>query len=648
MKHHQHQNQRTPAPHPTTNNTYDSASQDNNDNLALAQSYQPSFEESNAFSHPQLETADFHVGAAVSNRTYDDHDAHRFSWTINDINTSRQDTGLTNSTETSMSSSFREKLSTVSRDQAKGAWRVLKQFTFPRDPTDLQRGTSFSPMLSPGSQLHPAHRGFHNLDEPAAYDSSSSRYALPGDLLNSDLFIRRSLCEIRSTSHETKTCWCRIADDLVLAQTIQPIGNNRVSIHNLFSDDLYQRSDTFGNTAFHRLAATDGDKMTFINLISAALTHIDLPVRAANTAGQTFLHVLHQSWFGESCSLFLDELLNILKDTNFDILATDVYGRSFFHLLQIKKQDSARIPAHLFDWNLLKRRDAFGLKPMESRTRHPENISAQGMRRIVPTNARGSTLAEVPSIDIPSDSGDESRIRPQTDMLRMITDAIRVDNLNSMTPDVRSEDARGRNAFHCLAEVDLALDRVPDPTQDNSRQKKRKFKEEDDESRPERSRHNQRLEFLQGIIHARVDINQYDNQGQTPLMAFIKYRPEESRSDKEDMEKIIRMLYHAGANLEKRNRDGETALHIAGRSGKKVAMRELLQCGANPWVRDAHGLGVLAAIDDRFVNTEGDGALTARLEACRGVFTSMVKPNAQEPTVLQEWGVRRPASGSSR
>ncbi|KAI2632259.1 ankyrin [Hypoxylon sp. NC1633] len=642
--------QRTSTSHPAGDfsNIHSSVYHDD-EGLTLAHSRHPSFETSNAAVVPKQETIDPTIegGADIFTSSYEDHESHRFysSWFSN-MNTSRQGTGLTNSTDTSMTSSFREKLTNVSRDQAKGAWRVLKQFTFPKDP-DLQRGTSFSPVVSPQSYHQPTYnRGSRNLDGSDTHDPSNAKYAVPGDFLNADLPARRGLCEIGSGPHEAGTCWCRILDELSLNRNIWSMDWNHPN-ENLPSD-FYQRVDAVGNTAFHRLAAADGNRFTFIRLISQALAHPGLPIRATNTAGQTFLHVLHQSWFDDES--LLDQLLNILKNANFDILATDVYGRSFFHVLQNKKRDSARIPPQLFDWTLLRRRDAFGVRPMDSRTRHAERAIAQMSRRAGTTSSRSSGRADAPPtmIDIPSDRGDESRIRPQADLLRIVVDAVKVEGVNSTNPNPLTEDSRGRNALHCLAEVELDVERVQGPTHDNQRQKKRKFKEEDDESTPGTSRDRKRLEYLEGILSAKVDVNHYDSQGQTPLMAFIRYRPEESRPDKEDMERIIKMLYESRANLEYRNREGETALHVAARSGKKVALKELLKLGANPFVRDACGLSVLAAIDELWANTEADGALTARLEACRGVFTSLVKDEAQEPTVLQEWGIRSPGDETMR
>ncbi|KAI0130756.1 ankyrin [Daldinia grandis] len=609
--------QRASSSHLTNDNlNIYSSSWHDDDSLTLAQSNQPSFE--NIKQEPSYHSPEIGV--------------NHFSWTPSGPNTSRRDTGLTNSTETSMSSSFQEKLSTVSRDQAKGAWSVLKRFTFPKDP-DIHRGTSFSPVFPQGPQIFPPH------DEPATRGSSSAKYALPGDFLNADLFNRGNTCGTGSPSHETETCWCRIINELRSPYEIWPITNGHPTIQDISSNQI---RDAFGNTIFHWLASATEDRSYFLNIIAQALSHNTL-IHATNTAGQTFLHLLHHSWFEDE--VLLEWLLNMLKDANFNILATDVYGRSFFHLLQNRRRDSIRVPAHLFDWELLRRRDAFGVKPMGSRVKQSEPSIVQSMPRANPLSARSSNAEFLPTfLEIPSERGVDARIRSQAELLRIVVDAIKVDSVNSANQNSLSEDLHGRNALHALAEVELDIERVQHPTDDNQRHKKRKYKEEEGEPRPESSHNSKRLEFLEGILSTSVDVNHYDNRGQTPLMAFIALRPEDSRSDKEDMERSIRKLFEAGANLEKRNREGKTALHVAACSGKKVALKELLQLGANPYVRDACGLSVLAAIDELWAQTERDGIITARLEACRGVFTSMVQPDAQEPSIVQEWGVRRPAA----
>ncbi|OTB16242.1 hypothetical protein K445DRAFT_317221 [Daldinia sp. EC12] len=593
------------------------------DSLTLAQSNQPSFE--NIKQEPGHYSSE--VGANIPNIRHDSYDGMRYSWSPTGPNTTRRDTNLTNSTDTSMSSSFQEKLSTVPRDQAKGAWRVLKRYTFPKD-LDISRGNFASPVLSPG---------------PTAFytnDPLSSRHALPGDFLNAGLFNGENACGVGSPSHETETCWCRIINELRPPYEIWPINNSHPTLYDIYSNNLHEIRDSFGNTVFHWLASAIGDRNHFLDLIAQALSRNLQLIHATNTARQTFLHLLHDSWFEDE--VLLERLLNMLGDANFNILATDVYGRSFFHLLQKRKGDSIRIPVHLFNRELLQRRDAFGVGPMVQQSGSP---MAQDIPRANPLNLRSTSNPEhLPTfLEIPSDRGDNAQIRSQAELLRIVVDAVKVDNVNSTNQNSLREDAHGRNALHALAEVELDIDRVQHPTHDSQRHKKRKFKEEGGEPRPDSSHDSKRLEYLDGIISAHVDVNHYDNRGQTPLMAFIALRPEDSRSDKEDMERAIRKLVEAGANLEQRNRDGRTALHVAACSGKKVALKELLQLGANPYVRDACGLSVLAAIDELWVHTERDGVLTARLEACRGVFTSLVQLDAQEPTVIQEWGVRRPA-----
>ncbi|KAI8960020.1 ankyrin [Daldinia sp. FL1419] len=605
--------QRTSSSHITNDhlNVYGSTWHDD-DSLTLAQSNQPSFE--HIKQAPSRYSSE--VGVAIPNV---DHDMQRFSWDSSGPNTSRRDTSLTSSTETSMSNSFQEKLSTVSRDQVKGAWRVLKRYTFPKD-LDVPRGNSFSPIFSPGPLSFPA------------YGLSSARYALPGDFLNPDLFGRERTCEIGSPSHEAETCWCRIIKELRPPYEIWPIANALPTIQDISSNGLYRIRDTFGNTVFHWLATAIEDRIHFLNIINEAISYNLREFHLANTAGQTFLHVLHHSWFGDE--ILLEQLLNMLRDANFNILQTDVYGRSFFHLLQYRKQGSIRIPAHLFDLELLGRRDAFEVRPMVPRGRQPESSITQNV------NPRSSGSTEFrPALEISSDRGGDARIRSQAGLLRIIVDAVKVDGVNSTSQNASSEDVHGRNALHALAEAELDTDWVQYPTSDNQRHKKRKYREEEGEPRPGSEHSNKRQEVLEGILSAGVDANHYDNRGQTPLMAFIALRPEDSRSDKEDMERSIRKLVEAGANLERRNREGKTALHVAACSGKKVALKELLQLGANPYVRDACGLSVLAAIDELWMHTERDGILTARLEACRGVFTSIV-PDAQEPSVMQEWGRR--------
>ncbi|KAH9987843.1 ankyrin [Xylariaceae sp. FL0662B] len=628
---------RSSTSHSTKNQGHD------DDSMTLAHSHQPSFEKADTpaifqLTHPSINPG-FPVETGLFSDFGDDDDrTPRFTpGTPNAEDRFRQNTGLTDSTETSISNSFREKLCTVPRDQVKRIKRVFKAFTFPKN-LDPPRASSFSPELLSSPQFPLDAEDSGDLDKPVLHDAFSASYAVPGDFLGTDLSKKRGKCEIGSASHKSKICWCRIADQIMHIQDewANFCGYLATSINS--PEDFsrhFTEIDPFGNTAFHFLAATDGDHRILLNIISNGLSNPLLPVRATNTAGQTLLHVLHRSWYDDESGLV--QLLNMLKGANFDILATDVYGRSFFHLFQTRKQEFIRIPPSLVDWNLLRRRDAFGVKPADSCTsRHVDYTATLLSPNDITRNTVNPNMTALPltRISIPSDDGEEAWIRPQTELLKTVVNAVSVDPVNSTIPDPRIEDSYGRNALHCLAEVELDVERLQTLNRESRRQKRPRISDT--------SGVDSRLEYLEGLLHANVDVNHYDNKGQTPLMAFVRHRQEDSKGDMRELENIIKMLHNAGAELEKRNRYGETALHIAARSGQKYTMKVLLGLGANPYTRNAHGMSLLDMIDQEFLNSEGDAYTVSRLEACRAWISSKVLyGSSQKPTVLDEWGVKR-------
>lgn len=127
----------------------------------------------------------------------------------------------------------------------------------------------------------------------------------------------------------------------------------------------------------------------------------------------------------------------------------------------------------------------------------------------------------------------------------------------------------------------------------------------------------------------RIDINHYSRSGLTPLMAFILFLPDSADDKSKTLLAVLETLIRHGARLEARNRLGETALLMAARLGRKVALTTLLEHGANVHARDVWGRGVLEIVD-RTVRRRGAGdvALYARLEAVRVLLTGR-----------REWGV---------
>ncbi|KAI1497438.1 hypothetical protein F5X99DRAFT_396907 [Biscogniauxia marginata] len=610
------------------------------DGVPLTHSYHPSSEKVDEVPISPWDFRDtnahFNGGPSLySVSTHDDASKPWFSQgPFTRFNTSRQGTGLTSSTDISMNSGIRAKLSSLPKTQAKDIMRLVKRFTLEKN-SETQQSPITSPSGIPNLQFQSPTDDLQAQHELATQDVQDARHAVPGDFLKTDLFTGRLQCSARSSSHEAGTCWCRIAAEI---SQVRGIWASLGTLPDISYPGLESR-DPFGNTVFHHFATLDGIHNSFIRFVSHALQRPDLPICATNTAGQTFLHVLHSSWFADGPRF--RELLRALENTRFNIFATDVYGRNVFHLLRNRMGDSARFPQHTHEWNSLNRRDAFGVKPMALRAwRNLDPNVAQTSQPvgIMDTMDLSRTDSPLVRISIPSENEDTTRIRQNTALLELINSASSIENPNPLL-----EDSHGRNGLHCLAEVDLDIGPLRTSSSSSRQSKKRKYGEDDDAPSPQSRQSSRRLQYLQGLLHAKLDVNHYDENGYTPLMAFVTHGRDDSRWEKNDLEKMIRMLVRTGgANMEARNREGETALHIAARRGQKVALKELLELGANPNVRNAQGLGILAVIDEFYRHTERDGVFGARLEVCRCLLTGRAsEPVLQEPTVLAEWAMRQ-------
>ncbi|KAI5920379.1 hypothetical protein F4810DRAFT_683090 [Camillea tinctor] len=616
------------------------------DDISVAHSYTPSFEEmddlpTDPWGFSSMGGHNSSPAAPTPASAYDDTTT---PWStpgfFASFHPTRRDTGLTSSTDISINSNIKAKIQNVSKSRPKDIMRLVKRFTLehgseneqspvisPRDVPNLQFS---SPLLDSRPQHH----------ELVSLGERDARYAIPGDFLRNDLFTRRRHCPVQSLSHKAGTCWCKIANELTREHGVwADLG--------LFPDISHPnlaRRDSFGNTVFHYYAASTGLREPFVRFVSEALRHPDLPLHATNTAGQTFLHVLHPSWFIDSVQF--KNLLGVLERAQFDICANDVYGRNVFHQLRYTVGDSARFPQFAHEGPSYNRRDAFGTKPMASRTLRNLDANVAQMSPPMGTmdavNLPGADLPIV-RISIPSENEDTSRIRQSTALLELITRASSLEH-----PNPQLEDAQGRNGLHCLAEVDLDIGLVRTPSSGSRHSRKRKFSEDiTDPSSPQQpqqdsSKTSRRVQLLEGLILAGLDANHYDKNGNTPLMAFVTHCRDDTREGKADLENMIQMLVRrGGANLEARNREGETALHIAARRGQKVALKELVDLGANPNVRNAQGLGVLAVIDEFWRHTERDGGFGARLEVCRGLVTGRAQEKvSQKPGVIEEWRLR--------
>jgi ankyrin repeat protein len=365
----------------------------------------------------------------------------------------------------------------------------------------------------------------------------------------------------------------------------------------------------------------------FQTILSDQEIHI---LNAQNTAGQTLLHVLHASWFQPHNQFLLQQLLDILAQKGFDFSTRDYYGRSFSHILLLRDA-SAELRNHLLQLckaTDYQKRDAFNVTPTYAVIPEP----SFGINRAYTQAMDLDPPAPMSRQDSSTDPYHMHEISQETSLLRSINDA---------ETNPRFEDSEGRNGLHCLAAATLStstitqkyyLDENGEPT-DRKRRKDKITKDSDS------STYRLKLRFLllERLLGAGVDPNHYDVHGNTPLMAFAAQLPEDD--DYRLGPEIIEALINFGAQVNARNRAGETALHIAVRCGHKLAVKQLVESGASVHARDAAGRSVLEVADVKMESLRGqDAAEYAHLEACRAWLSGTSGYAVQKPTVLQEWG----------
>ena len=492
--------------------------------------------------------------------------------------------------------------------------RLIKQHTVPI--TEDMTG-------SPGSETRVMDSACVT-DPDAASPYSNRPFPLPGDFLSIDLHAQQPfLCIPDAEPHRKRRCMCWAQTETanaaawVTAEAL-PARTEQIVLYGPNFTDL-ESQDSCGNSVLHLLAARASAPMLLQMLQSDYCTTL---FDARNTAGQTFLHVLSESWLQEPEALV--QLLDLLAvkefapGRKFDLMARDQYGRTWFHMLYTADIDPSTLHSIIQRYSSLLRcsRDALGF--------------------VLPCQDEYAAAVQASSPPQPMDIDSESEIPKLEDSLFLQT--VRLASGNPML-----EDAHGRNGLHCLAMASLSVKSVmdksnlsPQPNVGRQRKKGTPSKERLDSSE---DRLKLRRSIAEGLLNSGVDPNHYDRYGNTPLMMFCAELPEDD--DYKTGPKILELLLERGADINARNRAGETALHIAARRGRKLAVRVLIKQGANTHVRDAAGRGVLSLVDDKMKSCKENLPVNyCHYEACRAHLSG---PGfaVQEPTVLQEWGLER-------
>jgi hypothetical protein len=407
---------------------------------------------------------------------------------------------------------------------------------------------------------------------------------------------------------------------IIWAKLISSVRDGRVK-----AEDIH-KLDIFGNSILHIAAALGKPPKYLLHLLD-----LKANIHALNSAGQTFLHLVHAVFPEDSSDLC--SLLNRLQSEEFNFYQRDHHGQTPLQLITrpwIHRAVLDKIVAelHLSKILLPTSRDNFGRTIIGQLT--AAKIKKSEIDRLQQRVA--AHIGDVPFVSNPAihaartntqclpnygmhtfiETIDDLRLYEQhADLLRTILRAYTVP---------QSEDMNGRNGLHCLAEVSLNLPIPGVPLnrevgQDNA------------------FLHTRREAYLEDLLIAGVDPDNHDKLGLTPLMAFITHIPD--GEDDGSLPIILSRLFDAGANINRRNRLGETPLHIAVKLGRWTATKFLLSKGANVQVRDSGGMSVIALGQAHSKLARWDETLYAQIMLC---ISFVVNAGAVSfPNILEEW-----------
>ncbi|KAH6673142.1 hypothetical protein B0J14DRAFT_65077 [Halenospora varia] len=540
-------------------------------------------------------------------------------------------------------SSLRKRLSSYSTEYVKAIATLLQAHSI----SDSSAASSAWPSLS--ASMYTADES----DEATIRSISlepllrKKRPTLANSFLTLDIHIQRQgVCLPGLKAHDLKTCWCAVAEET----TEKGVWVSRSKI--IFSpwfllEKCHPRRffpDKFGNNILHMLAVRDVDMTCIFKVLE-----LGVDGNEKNTANQSFLHVLprgslqalrENDWNGLMVNL------QRLSKYNIRFHECDIFGRNFFHLLTRNGNVLGRNELQVFNFLRIRfprTRDAFGHIPQiqtdgdfDLDISFPQNpvhdpaspASSPGGLQLSPSSV-GRPLVERRAASLFSNDG-SARSAEESAFILKHTRLIEIARIAFDVPTI--EDPDGRNGLHCLAEASLSLSIDAYTLHSNPPQKRKRGQGD-----PHKSfRLQLRFELIQQLIYNGVELNSYDKEGNTALMAFVTHlRDGDNQRDKQTLFQIFRHMVGSGANIHLRNRDGETALHIAIRLGCKIATQVLLESGANVHARTMDGKGILAVGEMHYFRAKDDPPLYSSILACMALAAQYGAQAA--PSLVQEW-----------
>ncbi|KAF4632035.1 hypothetical protein G7Y89_g6091 [Cudoniella acicularis] len=360
---------------------------------------------------------------------------------------------------------------------------------------------------------------------------------------------------------------------------------------NALSSFIIDEVDTFGNSEVHIAAACQpGNLLPFFKE--------GLWNNEVNNAGQTFLHLVQEP--SATNTEDLCDLLKWLPTVGFNFNLRDHHGQTALHLLtrpwipqvSLDLILNACLPSMI---PILTFRDNLGYTIKEQMIQ--AGCSQETFDLVFPEARK---LEHDESHCLPN-YGSNTAIETLEDLTLYAQHAELLRDIRNSLNNPLHEDANGCNGLHCLAEVSLSLPLPEGPVSSET---------EDIPETPQ----TRRERYLEGLLKSGVDINNHDKKGLTPLMAFIIHR----RAGEDDAltTRLLQLLFDAGAGINTRNRQGETALHLAVKLGRRADTKFLLSHGANVYARDVDGQSVIALGEAASKKAKQNETLYAQIILC--------------------------------
>ncbi|TFA98690.1 hypothetical protein CCMA1212_009492 [Trichoderma ghanense] len=386
----------------------------------------------------------------------------------------------------------------------------------------------------------------------------------------------------------------------------------------LSQDDIH-RHDSHQHTVLHLMAAHGEFQALYAALSSGAAAGI---VNVQNTAGQTFMHLIRDDE-DELSDTGLSQLIEAARALGFNMLARDCFGRSSLHSLAMLGKAVHMKCLHGLDPREYLQRDAFGFIPPVGpcMTEQPVYLSAVRERVL------GIDPTRVPDRAMDPRRSDHPAISQDSQLLQNI----RVSMVNRF-----HEDRCGNNGLHCLAVAPLSVGSLAERHDLELPLETGEFGIPNHQRAVDSSEPSLRFRYetLQSLLDAGQDPNHRNMFGNTPLMAFAAALPEED--EYKTGPSILQLLVSRGADVNARNRKGETALHVAVRFHRKLAAKALVMAGANVDVRNSDDKSLLDVCDAHIPSEPKE---YAKYLACRAWLSGPARAQ-QSPSFWEEWRVK--------